>query len=609
MPLDPQKKARLEQERKQKVQEQLDNLKLLINTHQNNPQELYKVVNTNLKSYKPDALEQAYQYMRGNDYPADSTLVVGKLFHTRMIGEVKVNSALKDEGLKQGGLAEGKRVKKNAPNKLKGDKTILLKKGSPRAGSEGEEVCEYYGSSLAMAMMGSKLSPKFRLHAQGEEKYVASTFINGFKTFKDGASKDGAKGFGRFLAREFIIGNYDIHSGNAGITEINGERHWTGIDDGRAISYNIDCNWRAKKIERLNQPQTLDKFISRAKDQKLYTGDLFKGAEFACDLNAAVKDIDIDIMRHILQESTKNLKKLYSDDFLLNGNIESELCERMGLNRPLTENLVKDTIIRNITSRKQELQDMASAEAQKVLKEAIENNDIKTIKYMAQHMPEMTIEEKSPLKYAVSVGKIDSAIRMLKEGFAIKENEVDHNTAIIIKGNNYPWSSNGTQNDQLRMAIIGDNSKIPEDVLRSKPSLLYLAIETSQKELVKQLVDQGYKLKSSELNMYNAEKEAQGIKLSLMGKYFGWYNEADKATLTKLTKPQDNVLRQSTPITAQQSDAHDVIPDEKPLIAAGQTGGSHRFVNRLKQNSQVRPAKSSTWRGRGQKSQTSGTVL
>ena len=91
------------------------------------------------------------------------------------------------------------------------------------------------GSNLAIAMMGSKLSPKIRLHKGDGENHIASTFIQGFKTFADKVSSKGATGFGRFLAREYIIGNIDLNPGNVGITDIDGKWNWTGIVTGKQI--------------------------------------------------------------------------------------------------------------------------------------------------------------------------------------------------------------------------------------------------------------------------------------------------------------------------------------------------------------------------------------
>lgn len=524
MPLNNRKRAQLEQEREREIQQQLSVLKEIIHAKKDNPQALHDAINNNLKSYKSDALELAYNYMRENNYDHESAIVVGKLFHTRMIGEVKIDRDLHYEGRKESGSTTGGRYKKNAKNdqdinELKQDKTILLKQAQPEDG-KGEEICEYLGSNLAIAMMGSKLSPKIRLHKRGDENHIASTFIKGFKTFADKVSSKGATGFGRFLAREYIIGNIDLNLGNVGITDIDGKRHWTGIDDGFAFCYS----------KKANLEQTIGRLQLSSED--VYHPDLFKGAEFACDLNNAVKDVDLDIMRHIIKESMKNLKIAYGEHFLEDEKISQTLCQRMGLKPPLTEKIIEENIIQNIKDRTAELQKHASKTAALAIDEALKTNDTKSMKYLAKHMPELRIENMSALKYYISKSDIDSTIKLVKSGFKINENEIVATRSRENSVFDRLWQKNDTENDQLRKAIIGD--KVVRNIdLKTKPSLLYLAIETGQQELAVALINKGYQLKSSELNQYNKQEQASQIKLSLMAN-FGRYNESDRAKLNAL---------------------------------------------------------------------------
>ena len=607
MTLSKKEKQELEAQREEKIVSQADALAKIIDKHKNNPTELHNTLSQNLKSYKADAIELALQRMKTYKLPKETTMVVEKLWHSRRIGEVKINRGLIGVGAKPGGITEGglhRKKPKNEQdkNKLKQEKTVLLKNGGKDGGYQGEEVCEYLGTNLGTSIMGGRLSPKFRIHKKVQEnkEYVASTFIADFKTADDGANMSKAKGFARFFTRQFAIANYDIHGGNLGTTTLpNGETYWTAIDDGRALCY---------KYLDVNQFKKFALSIFR----NVYSKKMFHGKEFACELNTAANELDPEILRHIIKESMKNLKAAYGDDFLKHPHIKEQFKDRMGLTGKLTEQMIEDKIIENIEARKIQLKEMAKLEAKRVIKKATLENDTATLKYMNEHMPESissfiedaikskdiatlkymnehmpesissfikdsitskgipilkdTVDIKnvdpSPLKLAIDNDK-EIAILMVKAGFTLREDEIkpalkgdknnesDRLTKItksqsikqrLLHGNAL------TKNDQLRISIIGLAAAADKGAvdLSKKPSPLHLAIQTNQTDLALKLVNHGYKLKKSEIADYAAKN--QEIKLGFLEKKLGYYSKkrvenlgkaiAEKLKASQETQPQ-----------------------------------------------------------------------
>lgn len=387
-PLDKDKKKRLQDLRDQKVQEQAKKLFEIVEENKDNPFKLNEFFRENSKKYKSDAMEIVLNKMReGKDlFPSKSRKIVANAWHSRRIGGVKENRALDAHGEKTSGVTPGGTFKKQKrpdkpENLLSQDKIILRKKGAKSGGFEGEEVCEYLGTNLSTPIMGGDLSPKFRIHTYEtdgkKEVAVASTFIKDFTVLADNPDKSKAKGFGRVFARQAMIGNYDYHKENTGITTLkDGSKHFTSIDDGRALSYNIEVDWNGGYFEDLGKPQTALEFQEGMKE--MYPEE-FEGKEFVHELNQAVDSMDEDVFRHIIKESFINIKKAYGENFLENENIKKEFQSRMGIQGELTEDIIENKIIENMNSRRDQLIDIVQISAMKIVEQAVVSDDNKAI--------------------------------------------------------------------------------------------------------------------------------------------------------------------------------------------------------------------------------------
>ncbi len=443
---------------------------------------------------KPDAMEMAINYIKENNINISkaSLEVIDDIYLSRTIIPPKARPVTL-KGSKISGGTTGRLVTKIANKITDFDESKLLKLqhtwmekvGGNDAGGKGEEVCEYIGTNLVNQVMG-KNSPKFRLYkdANGNIKLM-SKFIPKFKTIYD-REDDGllpvdttkAKGFASFFAANILAGDYDVHGGNVGFTtDENGNHHWARIDNGRALSYNTERDF-TKGIygyTNLPTPQTAEGFKKTMLSVNMpnatyYPETLFEGINFACELNTEAEKVDINKFRKVIKLSIDNLKIAYGNNFLDIPEINTELKERMGFaaSDRLTEKLIEDKVIENITNLKAELKEIAQSEfmaklfevatssnAIKVenqqylidfkkifdhldaikiprpkdlslfMKYAIETEDLKGIEYLTkQSKSSMKIDNLSPLSYAMKEKKNELTVKMMKAGFALNKNEL-----------------------------------------------------------------------------------------------------------------------------------------------------------------------------------------
>ena len=411
----------LEKERANLIDQQKHKLMAIIKDNQNDPDKLYKDISQNLKEYKPDALELALNEMqqdkKGSFYE-EATIAVKKLWHTKMIGGVKLNRSMLAAGNKPGGITEGGLFTKESKsltdkNLLKQSKVILLKKGS----NQGEEVCEYLATNLANSMMGSQLSPKFRLHKdeQGEIK-AASTFIKGFETLssieKDSKKMEQAEGFARYFAVNAMLSDPDYHDQNAGITTLkNGKSYLTRIDHGKAFVFiGGDIG---NKVEDLKKKMIND-IYHNGKYTEFYEKRLYS-PNFANELKEAANDINEGVFRHVIQSSMKNLREAYGEDFLEKDGIAQEIKNRFGLDKEvkLNEKLVEDIIVNKSLSIKKQLEEMAARYgAYQEIEASIVKNDLPGLK---------ALEDKSPgsldvfIEKSIKTNNLDALQKLAKQ--------------------------------------------------------------------------------------------------------------------------------------------------------------------------------------------------
>ncbi len=433
---------------------------------------------------KPDAMEMVINYIKENNIniPKDSLKIVEDIYLTHTIIPPKARPVIKI-GKKPGGLAAGRLVTKVAKNsddldqskESKLQNTWMEKSGSNDGGGKGEEVCEYIGTNLVNQVMG-KNSPKFRLYkdADGNVKLM-SKFIPKFQTIYDREDNHlppidttKAQGFASFFAANILAGDYDVHGGNVGFTtDENGNHHWARIDNGRALSYNTERDFTrgGYGYTNLATPQTVEGFKQtmlsvNSTSTTYYPESLFEGINFACELNTEADKVDINKYSTVIKLSMDNLKIAYGDDFLNIPEINKELKERMGFAASdiLTEKVIEDKVIENITKLKAELKEMAKLEFGKALmnipnaidkngiidykkvltslsprpndlslfmESAIISEDFNGIQYLAEQSKSlMKIDNLSPLSYAIKENKNELVVKMMKAGFSLNKDEL-----------------------------------------------------------------------------------------------------------------------------------------------------------------------------------------
>lgn len=330
-----------------------------------------------LKSrFKPAAVIALINENAADFSPSVIDILNEKRIHTQ-IGCVKEDRKLLSVGEKPGGRTAGGMVRKervdeaSPANAAKYTALWLQKSGYAPEGNQGntgigETVCEYIGSNLIYEILGSSnRSPKVRLHKQGEKVTLLSKIIPGFSTIHDlekgsGRCKDikNAKGFTLFFYANALLCNYDIHAKNAGLCTIEDEDYWAVVDLGRALSYHMRrANIYAEGLNCGSKPLTISEYIftifncnrGRAMEDILYNASLY-AVNFSCHLLQADKKINTRYFPLIIQQSMKNLRTAYGDDFLTHPEVHAQLTRRMGLDgkTPLTEESVTDSIMGHV---------------------------------------------------------------------------------------------------------------------------------------------------------------------------------------------------------------------------------------------------------------------
>ena len=83
MVLTPAEREALEAERAKLIDQQKHELMEIIQANQLDPSKLHAIISQDLKKYKPDALELAFNEMQANDSPRQAIIAVKKLWHTK----------------------------------------------------------------------------------------------------------------------------------------------------------------------------------------------------------------------------------------------------------------------------------------------------------------------------------------------------------------------------------------------------------------------------------------------------------------------------------------------------------------------------------------------
>ncbi len=272
-----------------------------------------------------------------------------------------------------------------------------------------------------MRYLLAKNSPKVRIYKDytlnnnvaSSDPKLGSSFLKDFTTLRDmnEETKDQliehGKGFAKFLAANYICGNYDLNKGNVGAIKDGDEISWASIDYGRGLSYhsNMDFNHKGGPIldESLRIIQPIDTFIN-GMDKKIYPEKLFKGIEFACEISHETIDINDSQLKKVIEKSFEKLKQAHGEDVLSEDktfNINLNLCGKLGIEKKQALNLKKndfiDKIIENVQKTKVQLQLLAQEKLEKELentegddltqkfKTIISNNNIQYFELLASY--------------------------------------------------------------------------------------------------------------------------------------------------------------------------------------------------------------------------------
>ena len=136
-----------------------------------------------------------------------------------------------------------------------------------------------------------------------------SKYIDNFEVLNDYDSSKRAKvirkseNFANFFAANALLQDYDIHGGNVGIVTSNGKHYLARIDNGRALSYNVERKFAGGGIKPLAHPQTIDGFQGTMLSLGYYSSDMFKGAEFAINLYETANKLNLTEMRDVILDN------------------------------------------------------------------------------------------------------------------------------------------------------------------------------------------------------------------------------------------------------------------------------------------------------------------
>ena len=344
-------------------------------------------------------------------------------------------------------------------------------------------------------------SPKVRLHQDPKtgKVTVLSKFMDNFNPIKDNKDytnfQKNPKGFGKFFAVNLLLGDYDPSAENTGITSTDGPL--TRIDFGQALSYNFHADDDFAGIQ--NTPQTAEGFKagmmkiikSREDSTKIYPEEMFQGIDFAREINDAANDIDPEKMRLAIKLSLANLKKAYGDDFLKDEDLKKAFVNRLGIDRntELTEELIENTIVSNVTKLQSQLKKMAHKEVARLMDKAIEDKGQAAIKEINKKMPESVqryYEEKPFDLYDLSITQDKPASLKLSPRAEIKlsHKHIALEADRIIKDLKKQHGVNFYINKKLKIYTNrGFFKPVSEAVLRTK---LIADITKSQKKLKQQ---------------------------------------------------------------------------------------------------------------------------
>lgn len=477
--LSTQENFQLRETRSVIVKEQVKTLLRMSYAHKDNipafNKKLAEYKSPDNRTFKAESISLAIEYMEKNPnrFSPELREALNDFLIEKNIGMVKtrplVKIAEKEEGISKGRLVNKLPKNETDTNTLK-HLTRRMQKGD--ADDPGEIICEVIGTNLFNSILGDN-SPKLRLYKDEEGNItIVSKFIDNFQTLEDTEEVEekikNAKGFAKFFAANVLFADYDIHQNNAGLRiAADGSYHWARIDNGRALSYFIDNNYKRRRLTDLPNGQTAEGFIN-SMIRAGYPEELFNGLDFICELNQLSSSIDEKKLRKIIKFSLRNLKEAYGDNFLDLDLVKSEFKARMHIDKSvqLTEQLLEDQILENINRLKANLkkisQEQFASAIQKMaedtdaitqngkidykeilgtlktsnklpqsldlfMKNAIEHNDIEGVIYLQKAneylgYSRINIDGSSPLEYALKMEKNGLSVKMIKEGFTLNHN-------------------------------------------------------------------------------------------------------------------------------------------------------------------------------------------
>ena len=328
-------------------------------------------------SYKYDAFKISLDSIESAlEYRDFRRIVLENVYLEKKIGVIK-ERPFEYYGDKEGGVNPGELVTKvkqsNDDVNIKKHKNIWLKKEA----TIGESVCEYIGSNLINHFMQDN-SPKVRLSLEEDESevFILSKYIHNFSALSSFPKEDRAevisraKGFTSFFAYNVLIGDYDVNSGNIGIRRDDDLKDYIAkVDNGESLSYNV--NRPIPGQSRLSEDISL-KSAQNYKTQMLasmpllYKDTMFSGLDFAGELYSFTHDLNLRMIEKIIELSLDNLQYVYGEDVLQNPEVEGELEVRMRLSPPINAEILKNKIIENIVRLKDNLQEIAVIEMEKI---------------------------------------------------------------------------------------------------------------------------------------------------------------------------------------------------------------------------------------------------
>lgn len=361
-----------EKNREQLIQAQADLIRKQIKFFRGKPSELYSQLLDSTdprgKPYKADAFKLV---LDNNSFPPATQESLTNAYLDRKIGYIKQRT-LDPAGQKPDGQTIGGQVRKSRkPNdtNVKKHKNIWLQKTGALNPGLVEDVCEYIGTNLINHMLDEN-SPKLRLHQDSDgEITLLSKYIDNFETFRNEPTDKvrklihNSENFAIFFAANALIYDYDIHPGNVGI-RISDRYYLARIDNGCALSYHIDRNFRQRSKVTTTTPGSAEDFKQTMLSLDIYSPEMFEGIEFATKLSQSINNINLREMREIIDISIYNLKKAYGEDFLNDPSIAQNLKKRLGIdpNTNLDKELLTNIIISNMTRIKEELNELALAQ-------------------------------------------------------------------------------------------------------------------------------------------------------------------------------------------------------------------------------------------------------